>query len=50
MIARIAVLLALAFLLAGWHWGIPIRGTACTNQLVLNYSNSCALIGQPWGQ
>ncbi len=22
----------------------------CTNQLVLNYSNSCALIGQAWGQ
>lgn len=22
----------------------------CTNQLVLVYSNSCALIGQAWGQ
>ena len=25
-------------------------GTACTNQLVLDYSNSCALIAQGWGQ
>jgi hypothetical protein len=24
--------------------------SACTNQLVLDYSNSCALIGQAWGQ
>ena len=23
---------------------------ACTNQLVLNYSNTCALIGQAWGE
>lgn len=22
----------------------------CTNQLVLDYSNSCALIGQGWGE
>jgi hypothetical protein len=25
-------------------------GAACTNQLVLDYSNSHALIGQAWGQ
>jgi predicted outer membrane repeat protein len=25
-------------------------GLGCTNQLVLDYSNSCALIGQAWGQ
>lgn len=24
--------------------------TGCTNQLVLDYSNSCALIAQAWGQ
>lgn len=24
--------------------------TGCTNQLVLAFSNSCALIGQAWGQ
>lgn len=24
--------------------------TPCTNQLVLDYSNSCALIAQGWGQ
>ena len=24
--------------------------TGCTNQLVLNYSNSCALIAQAWGE
>jgi len=23
---------------------------ACSNQLVLDYSNSCALIGQGWGE
>jgi hypothetical protein len=23
---------------------------ACSNQLVFDYSNSCALIGQAWGQ
>ena len=50
---RIAILLAITLLLAGWHWGIPISGpppVGCTNQLVLDYSNSCALIGKPWGQ
>lgn len=25
-------------------------GSGCTNQLVLDYSNSCALIGQAFGQ
>jgi hypothetical protein len=31
----------------GWlHW-VP---NECPGQLVLDYSNSCALIGQPWGQ
>lgn len=25
-------------------------GSPCTNQLVLDYSNSCALIAQGWGQ
>lgn len=25
-------------------------GSSCTNQLVLNYSNTCALIAQAWGQ
>jgi hypothetical protein len=25
-------------------------GAGCTNQLVLDYSNSCALIAQAWGQ
>lgn len=25
-------------------------GNPCTNQLVLDYSNSCALIAQGWGQ
>ncbi len=25
-------------------------GSGCANQLVLDYSNSCALIGQAWGQ
>lgn len=24
--------------------------TPCSNQFVLNYSNSCALIAKPWGQ
>lgn len=28
--------------------GPPPAG--CTNQLVLDYSNSCALIGQGWGE
>lgn len=28
--------------------GTPAVG--CSNQLVLNYSNSCALIGQAWGE
>lgn len=27
-----------------------IPGVPCTNQLVLDYSNSCALIGQGFGQ
>lgn len=30
--------------------GVVSAGGACTNQLVLDYSNSCALIGQAWGQ
>lgn len=28
--------------------GAPV--VACTNQLILDYSNSCALIAQGWGQ
>jgi hypothetical protein len=24
--------------------------SGCTNQLVFDYSNSCALIAQPWGE
>lgn len=32
----------------GGQSGVP--AVACTNQLVLDYSNSCALIGQGFGQ
>jgi len=28
----------------------PPPGTPCTNQLVFDYSNSCALMAQAWGQ
>lgn len=28
----------------------PVAPVACTNQLILIYSNSCALIGQGFGQ
>jgi hypothetical protein len=29
---------------------VTVATSACANQLVLNYSNSCALMGQAWGE
>ena len=29
---------------------LTITAPGCANQLVLQYSNTCALIGQAWGQ
>ena len=59
---RIAILAGLMVLCSGQTPAVDIvilggtssasgsSGGGCTNQLVLVYSNSCALIGQAWGE
>ena len=34
----------------GQRFVVVGASSSCANQLVLDYSNSCALIGQAWGQ
>ena len=40
----------LSFDCLGTACTLTITTTGCANQLVLQYSNTCALIGQAWGQ
>lgn len=40
----------IGFRIGGAGGGGGGGASGCANQLVLDYSNSCALIGQAWGQ